>query len=474
MSRAVSLRSPARPPRRSSLGCAASGTLLLIFMAGGLLSAYYFYATMRELADRFWTASTGGVIVAEIDPPPPDAATPGAVSLAEQPPPAVNWGRQERVNILLMGTDQRPTDPTPGRTDTMIIVSVDPAGKSVAMLSIPRDLWVPIPTTNTEDRINTAYFYGELQKYPGGGPALARRTIQYNFGVPINYYILINFVGFRKVVDALGGIDIDVPKAIDDPAYPDDTYGFRPLHIAKGLQHMNGDLALAYARTRHADSDFYRMRRQQDVLLAIKDKALQLDTITKIPALWAAREGLVKTDLKLEDVIGLAQLARDLNRDNVKSAVIDETMATGITTPAGAQVLWPDRDKIHALISKLFQASVAAAPTQAPTQIQKLAVEGARIVISNGTTTAGMAGQVADWLKGQGFQVVLIDNADRNDYAQSLIVESASRPYAQGLLAQLFSVSSDRIRKNSAPKSDVDLRLIVGADFNVKQLPKSQ
>lgn len=444
-------------------------------MAGGLFSAYYFYATMRELADRFWAASTGGpVAVVEHDPPPPDAATPGAVSPAEQPPPAVNWSRQERVNILLMGTDQRPTDPTPGRTDTLIIVSVDPASKSVAMLSIPRDLWVPIPTTNTEDRINTAYFYGELQKYPGGGPALARRTIQYNFGVPINYYILINFVGFRKVVDALGGIDIDVPKAIDDPAYPDDTYGYRPLHIAKGMQHMNGDLALAYARTRHADSDFYRMRRQQDVLMAVKDKALQLDTLTKIPALWAAREGLVRTDLKLEDVIGLAQLARSLKSDNIHSAVIDETMATGITTPQGAQVLWPDREKIHQVITKLFQAPVAPAPTQAPTQIQKLAAEGARIEVANGTATVGLAGQVADWLKGQGFQVVLISNADRSDYAQSVIVESASRPYTESLLAQLFSVPTDRMRKNPTPKPDVDLRLIIGADFNVKQLPKSQ
>jgi LCP family protein required for cell wall assembly len=355
------------------------------------------------------------------------------------------------------------------------------------MLSIPRDLWVPIPGYQ-EDRINQAYFIGDWKKYPGGGPALAKKTIQYNFGMPIHYFITINFVGFRQLIDTLGGITVDVPKDISDPTFPDDTYGYKPLFIAKGVHHFNGVEALEYARTRHGDSDFGRMQRQQQVLKAVRDQALSLNILPKIPALWAQREGLVQTDLALDKIVALAQLAKDIKSENIQSAVIDQSMALGITTPSGAMVLWPDRERIRAVIEQLMktpEGAVVALPTAPPQQApptippqiveqqRKLAAEGARVELLNGTGNEPLTQRAAAWLKAQGFNVVLADKAERQDYTQSVIIESRNKPYTKALLMKLFNVSGN-VRQNPNAKSDVDIRIVIGADFNEKQIPEEK
>jgi len=148
-----------------------------------------------------------------------------------------------------------------------------PLQGSVGMLSIPRDLWVTIPGYG-ENRINTAHYLGDKNGYPGGGPALAMKTVQYNLGVPVHFYVRVDFDGFRRIVDTLGGIDIEIPQTINDPKYPDENYGYDPFYIEAGLQHLDGDTALKYARTRAtAGADFARARRQQQVLFAIREKA---------------------------------------------------------------------------------------------------------------------------------------------------------------------------------------------------------
>ncbi|MBI1801675.1 MAG: LCP family protein [Chloroflexi bacterium] len=474
---------PAGAPERKAaawLWQAIGAVVFVTFLSGGLLSGYYFYDTVRT-----WVAYTSLIpapSVPDLPAIPPIAGTsgqnpapsdPAASNPAAVQPPQVRLERKERINFLLMGVDLRPGETGATRSDTMIVVSLDPTSKSVAMLSIPRDLWVPIPGYG-ENRINTAYFTGDFRNYPGGGAALAKKTVQYNFGIPIHYYITINFVGFRKMVDTLGGVWIDVPKEIYDPAFPDDDYGFRLLHIVKGRQLMSGETALDYARTRHSDSDFSRMKRQQDVLKAIKDRALSLDILPKIPALWALKEDMVRTDLRLEDILNLAQIAKDVKAENIQSAVIDESMALGMVTPGGAQVLWPDREKIRKLVAELFTTpEPVAVPVQPPEQIRKLAAEGAKIEISNGTAADGLAGRVSEWLKSQGFTVVLVDNAERRDYPQTVIVESNSRPYALNLLAGIFHVPLDRVRKSPNPKSDLDIRIIVGQDFDDHEIPDS-
>ncbi len=238
---------------------------LALFVLGGLLSGYVFYDTVRAL-------------VAEADIPLlPNlnffAPAPPAQAGSDLPQVPV-WQRTERVNLLLLGADKRP-DETIYRTDTLIVVTLDPATKTAGMLSIPRDLWVPIPGYG-ESRINQAFVLGEVKKYPGGGPALAMRTVQEFLGVPIHGYVLVDFDGLRKLIDQIGGIDVMVEKPIDDTQYPTDDYGYQEVHIPAGLVHMDGDLALKYARVRHGSSDIDRGRRQQQVLMAARDKAAGL------------------------------------------------------------------------------------------------------------------------------------------------------------------------------------------------------
>ncbi len=446
--------------------------ILFAFLGGALFAGFLFYQTVRSYVVSMPVSAGRDLPVLSRFQPAPEA--PASVSAAD-PQTKVSFERQDRINFLLMGVDLRPGERGPARTDTMIIVTLDPGSKTVGMLSIPRDLWVPIPGYG-ENRINTAYFMGDARDYPGGGPALAKKTIQYNFGIPIHYYIAINFVGFRKLVDEIGGITIDVPKEINDPSFPDDTYGYRTLFIPKGLQHMDGQMALDYARTRHGDSDFNRMRRQQQVIKAVKDQALTLNILPKIPTLWATKEDMVRTDLTLDKIIPLLQIAKDIKQENVKSVVVDESMALGITTPGGAMVLWPDRDRIRQVVAEMFKTPDAVpvqVQSQPSEQIKKLATEGARIEISNGTPSEGLAVHVSEWLKSQGFNVVLVDNAERTDYAQTIVIESNERPYTKGLLLNIFHVTQP-VRKNPNAKSDVDMRIIIGKDFDEKEIPDSR
>ncbi|HEY7909522.1 MAG TPA: LCP family protein, partial [Thermomicrobiales bacterium] len=164
------------------------------------------------------------------------------------------WQGKQYIHILLLGLDRRDSEPT--RSDTMIIVTVDLWNGVASMLSIPRDLVVPIPG-NGEDRVNAAYTYGQIAHPddPVAGPALAVETVSKQFKIPIEHYLQVDFNGFRVVVDAVGGVDISVSEVIDDDAYPTDDYGYKHIHFDPGCYHMNGEQALEYARTRHASSD---------------------------------------------------------------------------------------------------------------------------------------------------------------------------------------------------------------------------
>ncbi|MCL4395275.1 MAG: LCP family protein, partial [Chloroflexi bacterium] len=211
-------------PGPSTVGVKVVGLVLIaLFVCGGLFFGYQIYETVRETVLAFGL---------------PDLGNLPALALGAQPASAnlPNIAAGERVNVLVLGIDRRPSEKCPCRTDVMMIASIDPKTSTAGLITIPRDLYVPIPQVG-ENRINTANFYGDLYKYPGGGPALAMKTVEYNFGRRIHYYVLVDFNGFRKVVDTLGGIDICVPKAIDDPTYPDENFGYRPIHIPAGCQH---------------------------------------------------------------------------------------------------------------------------------------------------------------------------------------------------------------------------------------------
>lgn len=264
--------------------------------------------------------------------------------------PLVGWQGTDRVTVLVMGVDARPGEEVGRpRTDTMILLSVDPVAKTGSMLSVPRDLYVDVPGYGLE-RVNTAY--------PLGGAPLAIDTIQYNLGVRVDHYLIIDFNAFVTLVDEIGGIDIYVPVEIYDPTYPDHYYGYDPFYMPAGQQHMDGATALKYARTRHQDNDWERARRQQAVILAIRDKIISLNMLPtlapKAPTLQATLGDSVRTDMTLEEMLALAQLASAISEDNIRSGVIDARYVLGYETDAGAQVSIPNRPAIGGLIEYVF------------------------------------------------------------------------------------------------------------------------
>jgi LCP family protein required for cell wall assembly len=477
---------PADAPQRAPLSAWTRLTLLLaliLFVAGGLLFGYIFYASVRErMAQPLNPVEAAVPVLPESNASAP-AALPAAPSTSGSTAPTAS-GPKERINILLMGIDQRDAEAgQPTRTDTMILLTIDPVGKTMGLLSIPRDLWVPIPGLShpLTERINTANFYGDLENYPGGGPALAKKTVQYNLGIPVHYYVRIDFNGFQKIVDALGGVTIDVDKPIHDDQYPDANYGVITIDIPAGVQHMDGKTALEFVRTRHVDSDFGRTRRQLQFLVAMRDQALNLNILPKLPSLISQFRDSVKTDLTANEIINLARLASQVDKDQIITRSIDETMVTGWVTPEGGEVLIPNRDEIKKVVDEVF-APVAQAPNPQPTPVPTatpapeqptasslsvLQSENARIEVLNGTNTKGLATRTSTYLRSLGYNVVAIGDAGRYDYQTSVILSYADKKYTQSALTQLFNVLPENVRKAPSARMDVDIRLILGADAPV-------
>ncbi len=281
--------------------------------------------------------------------------------LAGQPTPTLIPTREgledsNRINILLMGIDRRPGEPFISRTDSIMVISVNPDTEKISILSVPRDLYVVIPGRG-RDRINTAFVYGSTGNNPAGGALLAMQTIEYNLGIPLDHYILVDFSAVIKGVDALGGIDVYVPYDIYDPTFPDMNYGYDPLYIAAGQQQFDGLMALKYARTRHADNDFYRAQRQQQVVLAVRDKALSLGIgglIGRAPVLYQQLEQGIRTDLTLDEIMRIATTVSQIPDENIRNEVIDSNFVTSHTTEQGASVLILNNEKAGDLVESLF------------------------------------------------------------------------------------------------------------------------
>jgi len=382
--------------------------------------------------------------------------------------PLPRWEGTERVNVVVMGIDEREHEQGPWRTDTMLVLTIDPVTMSGGMLSIPRDLWVPIPGFE-EGRINTAHYLGDIYDYPGGGPALAAKTLQYNLGVPIHHYARLNFTAFEQMVDLIGGIDVYVEEEIEDSAYPDEAYGYDPLYIAAGWQHFNGEMALKYARTRHsAGGDFDRAKRQQQVLLAVFEQVTRLELLPQLasraPELWEMLEGSVVTDLTLEQVIALAKLASEVDPEDIRYVVIDEHYTQFWATPDEQQVLIPVRDRIRELRDYIFTTD-APLPQQADDPAARLEAEAATVEVLNGTTTAGLAAFTTDYLQRQGLQVAHTDNADRSDYAESLIIVYTGKTYTAEYVARLLSLPLTAVVHGADSNAEYDISIIVGSDY---------
>ena len=380
------------------------------------------------------------------------------------------WEGKNRVSILLMGVDQRCEETGPTHTDSMMVLTIDPVGLSAAVLSLPRDLWVEIPDFGV-DRINQANYLGEIYEYPGGGQALAVQTVEAFLGVPIDYYVAVNFDAFVEIVDLIGGIDIDVPEAINDSSYPDRCYGYDPFSIQAGKQHLDGEAALKYARTRATfGGDVDRAGRQQAVVLAVREQVFNLNSlpqfIAQAPQLWQTTQENVRTNMTLDEAIQLALLAQDIPRGSIQTAVLDFNYVYNETTPDGRQVLVPVRDNIRQLRNQLF------APPVIPTPVIEnlpalMAAEQARVAVVNGTAEFGLAGLTQEYLESFGINVTEIGNADASTYLTSQIITYGSYLNTSRYLTQLMHVPPLNVSSGTNPDGDYDILIIIGNDWRV-------
>ena len=283
---------------------------------------------------------------------PTAAAPPLPSASGDAPAPSALLTDSETINFLLIGSDKRPGGSY--RTDTMVVVVLWPREAQVSMISIPRDLWIYIPSVGMQ-RINTAYQSGELYGYAGGGPGLLRDTVAYNLGIRIDHTAMVEFDGFRRIVDTLGGVDVPVACPytdwrLIDPSYdPFNEDNWALYTVEPGVAHMDGDLALWYARSRMKSNDFDRGRRQQEVLRSIFSQALRSDTLGRIPQLYADLSQTIVTDLGLGDLLKLALYAPSLTNANIRSYYIRPPYVSSWMTPAGAAVLLPDQAGLEQL-----------------------------------------------------------------------------------------------------------------------------
>ncbi|MHB1160262.1 MAG: LCP family protein [Chloroflexota bacterium] len=431
----------------------------LVFVAGGFVFAYLFLFSASSEAYPEILPKWGGVSFA----PSASASSNdrGASGTAETPD-------RRRVNILLLGLDQRDDERgVPTRSDSIIVVSIDPVGRRAAMISFPRDMWVQIPGY-ADNRINVPNFLGDAYKYPGGGPALAKKTVEANFGLRIDYYARINFRGFEKIVDTLGGVDVDVERAIRDDEYPTEDYETMSIYIPAGRQHMNGKVALQYARSRHSENDFGRAKRQQRLLVAIKDRALQLNVIPKLPSLMGTMKDMVETDIPAAEILRLAKMSTEIGADSIGSLVIDASLAHPFVGEGGADLLMPNKPEIRKSIAALLADPVVQS-------------EAARIEVVNGTAKSGLATKTGDYLLDQGFNVTKVSTADRSDYKSIQILVMGDKKGTANLLAETLKAGQQAVvaapASTSAPSGATptkvdqapDIKIILGADYDLPQ-----
>ena len=381
---------------------------------------------------------------------PTPAATPTPVPIVAVP--------EDVVNILAIGVDSARNLKSQN-TDTIMVVSINKATRQVSMLSIPRDLWVHIPTYGW-NRINQAHKWGHTIDYPGNGPGLLMRTLEVNLGIPLHHWVRLDFQGFTRVVDELGGVEMTVACPVNlryrapEPGDPNQEERI----LEAGVHHMDGDTALRYVRTRRDGTDFDRARRQQQFLRVLWAQSKSPEIIPRIPELWSALADAFRTDLTLSDVLSMVPVALEVKPQRVRSLHIGFRETTNWVTDAGSKVLLPDQDKIQQLVASLYTPSSAVA--------DQAADEAARIQVRNGTYRHQLAKIGADQLRWRGLTVVDTGLADHPNYKQTRLIVFQDKPKAQALLTQYLGLKPEDIVQQPDANQPADLLLILGEDYD--------
>jgi len=340
-----------------------------------------------------------------------------------------------RVNILLLGIGGANHD-GPYLTDTIMLASLDVKDKKISLLSIPRDLSIPVENSTSWTKINNIDAFAE-SKTPGSGGVAISEAVSRILNVPVDYYVRVDFDGFKNIIDKIGGVDVDVPNTLDDYMYPIDGQEDNPdyyarythLHVEKGIQHMDGSLALKYARSRHAmgaeGSDFARARRQQLVIQAVKDKMLTANVLLNpilITQIIGELESHISTNLQVWEIAKAWSLFKDVNNDNIITKVMDNApggLLYQTINDQGQYVLLPnngDFSQVQYLAQNIF-----AQPSEQTAAA--VSTENATVEILNGTWVNGLANQASTDLQKYGFKIIAVANSSRQNFQTSVIYD---------------------------------------------------
>jgi LCP family protein required for cell wall assembly len=446
--------------------------LLIAFVVLGVTGSIFTFLVARSLI-----ATQNLAQILHLPPlqlPPILANLPAIKPAANRPTPAptpLPWDGKTRVTVLVMGLDYRDweTGDVP-RSDSMWLLTVDPVSKTGGMMSIPRDMWADIPGYGAS-KINMAYFFGEVNHLNGGGPALAAKTVEKFLDIKVNYTVVVDFNAFVKFIDKLDGITIDVPEEITvDPLGPGNTVTLHP-----GKQKLMGAVALAYARMRYTnDGDFDRMKRQMQVILAVRERVMDPHYLPILIAHAGEVNDLVasgvRTNLNLQQAIQLAWLAKDVSPANIKNAVIDHNMVTDSFSAEGWEILVPDMQQIRALRDQIFPAvpvvvsANPAAASQPSSPADQVKAEAAKVTVQNGTDTIGLARRTTDYLASLGYTLGDPTDAD-GIYSETTIIDYTGKTATTAALASTLHVGAGRIMSRTDPNPPADIVVIAGNDW---------
>jgi LCP family protein required for cell wall assembly len=449
--------SPRGPARKAARGRPKLRNQLLFFLGILVLAGGAFYTALivtSQVDHIFFPGreiTFGGIDLPGVDS---EGVSSGDIS-----------GR--RINILVMGIDKRDNEQASNsRTDTMFVVTIDPATSTARGLGLPRDLWVEIPAPDGtyEQRINTAYNAGEDIE-EGGGPSLARATVENLLGIKIDHHVIIDFAGFKEIIDLLGGIDVEVSTPVDDPFYSETELlgDFYPCIFDVGVHHMNGSDALCYARTRRQSDDFDRIQRQQRVIFAVLERAAQLDILDpgRIVELYKNYKDTVDTDISDFQIGGYAALASRVGLDSLAFLTL-APVTVPYTTPEGAAVLIPSEEGIDQMVAALLSD---------PRLIQEAAV----VEVQNGTPVEGQATAVKEYLGSLGIPETSLyaESAANNGYLKTEIIDFSGKPYTAERIAEWLGVSIDQVRTATAADATLlvngaDILVILGPDAEIE------
>lgn len=443
--------------------------ILVVLLIGGLVGAFFAFRMVSRLVASTTAFSLPG------DPvlPVPESDDEGNADQADQGSqgPEINlpdpdpWDGTSRVNVLVMGLDLREDedmDSAP-RSDTMILLSMDPLNNTAAAIAIPRDMWVAVPGFGYY-KINTAYRFGELYDIPGGGPALASQTVEEFLGVPVHFYAQIDFQAFVDFIDHINGIKV----TFDEPYTIDRRGKWNTVTLEPGTYVLDGEYALALVRDRKSEGDdFDRSSRQMEVIMLIRERILEFDQLPNLvlnaPSIYEDLSTGIRTNMSLNQLIQLAWKAREIPRENIEMRVIGPEYVTLEKSPDGLSIDRPIPDKIRLLRDELLSGGGLLSPAAEGNLLALVAEENARIRVLNASYQADLAMITAAWLGELGFNVVEEGNAQATTV--STIDLMGATPYALRWLVESFGMTPGHIDYRFSPDSTVDIELILGDDW---------